>query len=143
MTIATKMMTANIDMARAFSHPQLKKCFTNANQIINRIKEEKSQKKAPKKRKERNKAKNSAKKASKIAPTNVPTAIIATALENFAFSLPASALPASHRTGDRTMMFIIMCMTNVNKLRLKVEPHRLPYKFTYLLYCFWYFLEGY
>ena len=124
MAITTKKMTASIDMARAFNQPQSKKCFTNASQITKRTKEEKSQKlKAPKRRKEKSDSKNSAKKRSKIAPITVPTTIIATASENFAFSLPASAFPANQRTGDRIMTFTIMLVANVNRSKLKAKPH--------------------
>jgi len=123
MAITTKRITAIIDMAKAFNQPQSKKCFTNASQITNRTKEEKIQKlKAPKRRKEKSNSKNSEKKISKIAPTIVPTMIIATASENFAFSLPTSALPANQRAGDRIMTFTIMCVANVNRLKLKASP---------------------
>ena len=106
MTITTKKMTANTDMTRAFSQPQSKKCFTNASQTTNRIKEDNSQRnKVSKKRKGVNKASRSTRNKSKNVPISVPTTIIATASENFAFSLPASALPASHKTGDKMMMF--------------------------------------
>jgi len=35
--IAIKISTATMLMARAFSHPQSKKCFTKASQMINTI----------------------------------------------------------------------------------------------------------
>ena len=34
MTIAMNMMTAKMEMAKAFSHPQSKKCFTSKSQSI-------------------------------------------------------------------------------------------------------------
>ena len=51
--IMAKRIIDNIDIANAFNQPQSKQCFTSANQITRRIKEEKIQKlKAPRGSKE-------------------------------------------------------------------------------------------
>ena len=79
MAIAANMIIARIEMARAFSHPQSKKCLTINSQSISWIKAAiKPEKKIP-----------------KSVPTTVPMTIVSMASVNLAFSFPAIALPAS------------------------------------------------
>jgi len=103
MAIAANMIIAIIEMARAFSHPQSKKCFTNASQSISWMME----------------AIKPMNKAPKSAPITVPRMTIQMASVNFAFSFPASALPDSQRTGESIMVFTIMFMTSASKLIAK------------------------
>jgi len=99
-TMATKMITANILMASAFSHPQSKKCFTKASQIISWIMA----------------AIIPVKKAPKNVPITVPMMTIQIASVNFAFSFPTSARPDSQRIGEIMMVFMTMLMTSESKL---------------------------
>jgi len=99
--ITTKIITARIEIARAFSHPQSKKRLTSASQIINWIME----------------AMKPLKSDPKNAPMTVPRITIHMASVNFALSFPESALPESHNTGDSIMTLIITWMTNKSKFR--------------------------
>jgi len=76
-TITTKIITANMLITNAFSHPQSKKCFTRASHSISRIMA----------------AMMPEKKAPKNVPTTVPRMTIQMASVNFAFSFPTIALP--------------------------------------------------
>jgi len=99
-TIAAKIITANMLMASALSHPQSKKCFNKASQIISWIMT----------------AIIPVKKAPKNVPITVPRMTIQMASVNFAFSFPTSALPESQRTGEIIIVFTIMFMTSQSKL---------------------------
>ena len=98
--IAAKMIIAMIEMASAVSHPQSKKCFTNASQSISWI----------------NKAIMPEKRAPKSVPITVPRTIIHTASVNLALSFPTIDLPDSQRNGDRIMVFTITYITSTSKL---------------------------
>lgn len=103
MAIAANMIIAMMEMASAFSHPQSKKCFTNASQSISWMME----------------AMMPTKKAPKSVPITVPRMTIQTASVNFAFPFSTSALPDSQRTGESIMVFTIMFMTSASKLIAK------------------------
>jgi len=73
--------------------------------------------------------------ASKIAPTTVPKTIIAAASVNFAFLLPANALPASQRDGDKNITLTIILIIKTNKLKTKVKSRKRSIEIN--LYNFW------
>ena len=77
-TMITKIITAIIAIAKAFNHPQSKKCLISASQTMNII----------------TVAAKPPIKAPTTAPMAVPKRTIHTASRNFALSLPTSALPA-------------------------------------------------
>ena len=90
--ITANIITATIDIAKAFNHPQSKKCFTNPSKIIKRITEA-------------------------IIPENnelktvlitVPNTTIQIASTNFALLLPTKILPANQRTGAIIMILTII-----------------------------------
>lgn len=106
MTIAMKISTATMDIANAFSHPQSKKCFTRASQIISCIIE----------------ARNPVKNAPNTAPTTVPIAIVASESVNLAFSFPTSVLPESHKTGESMMIFKMILITITSRFTITQSP---------------------
>ena len=87
-TITMKIITAIIAIANAIIHPQSKKCLISASQITNII----------------TAAIRPLLKAPTTAPITVPRTTIHIASVNFAFSLPASALPANQSTGATIMV---------------------------------------
>ncbi len=106
--ITAKIIIATMEIASAFNHPQSKKCFTKASQIISWIKEASQP--------------HPAKKAPKSVPITVPKITIQMASVNFALSFPASALPESQKTGDSIMVFTMTWITKASKLTRFLSP---------------------
>jgi hypothetical protein len=104
--ITTKMITANKEIAKAFNHPESKKCFTKASKIINRIID----------------AIMPENKELNIVLITVPRTTIHTASRNFAFFAPTSALPDNQRTGDNMMIFTTICIKSMSRLSATQIP---------------------
>lgn len=90
--ITANMITDTSDIAKAFNHPQSKKCFTSPSNIIKRI-------------------------IDAIIPENnelktvlitVPRTTIQIASTNFALLLPTKIRPANQRTGAIIIIFTII-----------------------------------
>jgi hypothetical protein len=115
-------ISVSSEIAKALSHPQSKKCFIKASQIIaSIIKVSQPEKRTP-----------------NIEPTITPIAIIAIASVNLAFSLPTNPLPESHNAGDNTIIAIIMLINKgiigkKSKLKAKIFVLRKKVIVKYLL----------
>lgn len=114
--IATKITAAMMLIANAFSHPQSKKCFTNARIITNIIREEMIP----------------SKKKPKIELITVPSTTIHIASVTFAFCPPTNILPEIQSDGaSTTMLTTILTISPI-----KVES-RLTIFFSKFIAGFW------
>ena len=93
-TMITKTITAMTAITNALIQPQSKKCLISASQTMNMIIE----------------AMMPPINQSTTEPMTMPKTTIQMASVNFAFCLPASALPTSQSTGATTMMATTICI---------------------------------